>query len=184
MTDQVFDNSVLRRVWDAFPELSLQATRFRGQVTLVIEPEPAHNILRFLREDPDCNYELLSDVTAADYLGYPSETPRRFAVVWVLRSFTRDDLLLVKCWLDPSIDTSGNDEDPALEVASVCDIWPGAEWREREIYDMFGIRFSGHPDLRRILTWTEFPAFPLRKDYPLRGRGERENLEVIDRDAT
>lgn len=184
MTDHAFDHSVLRRVRDAFPELSLQATRFRGQVTLVIEAEQSHNILRFLREDPECNFELLSDVTAADYLDYPSETPRRFAVVWVLRSFSRDDLLLVKCWLDPSIDTTGNEEDPALEVASVCDIWPGAEWREREVYDMFGIRFSGHPDLRRILTWTEFPAFPLRKDYPLRGRGERENLEVIDRDAT
>jgi NADH-quinone oxidoreductase subunit C len=184
MADSPKEHPALQRVKDSFPEHSFTATRFRTQITLIVEPAEAHKVLRFLHEDPDCDYALLSDVTAADYLGYPSKTPRRFAVVWVLRSFSRDDLLLVKCWLDPSIDTTGNEEDPALEVPSVCDIWPGAEWREREVYDMFGIRFSGHPDMRRILTWADFPAFPLRKDYPLRGRGERENLEVIDRDST
>ena len=89
----------------------------------------------------------------------------------------------MKTYLDPSIDTSGIEPDPALELDSVTDIWPGAEWREREVYDMFGIRFTGHPDLRRILTWEDFPAHPLRKDYPLRGRGEREMYKVMERDA-
>ena len=64
---------------------------------------------------------------------------------------------------------------------SVCDLWAGAEWPEREVYDMFGIRFRNHPDLRRILTWEDFPAHPLRKDYPLRGRGEREMYTVMER---
>ncbi|HIB01593.1 MAG TPA: NADH-quinone oxidoreductase subunit C, partial [Phycisphaerales bacterium] len=62
------------------------------------------------------------------------------------------------------------------------DIWEGAEWREREVFDMFGIHFRNHPDLRRILMWKDFPAFPLRKDYPLQGRGERTNLVVVKRD--
>jgi hypothetical protein len=66
-------------------------------------------------------------------------------------------------------------------VDSVTDLWPGAEWTEREVFDMFGIRFRNHPDLRRILTWESYPAHPLRKDYPLRGRGERENYRVVSR---
>ncbi len=184
MSSTSIEHPALQRVKEVFPEGSFTASLFRGQVTLVLDSSETHNVLRFLREDPECSYELLSDVTAVDYLDYPARTSKRFAVVWVLRSFSRDDLLLVKCWLDPSIETDGNEDDPALEVQSVCDIWPGAEWREREVYDMFGIRFSGHPDLRRILMWKDFPVFPLRKDYPLRGRGERENLDVIDRDAT
>ncbi len=70
---------------------------------------------------------------------------------------------------------------PALYLDSVTDIWPGAEWPEREVFDMFGIRFRNHPDLRRILTWEAYPAHPLRKDYPLRGRGEREQYKIVDR---
>ena len=71
----------------------------------------------------------------------------------------------------------------SLQVDSVTDIWPGAEWREREVYDMYGIRFLNHPDLRRILMWEEFPGHPLRKDFPLRGRGEREHYKTLDRES-
>ena len=117
MSTTSIDHPVLHRVKEAFPEGAFSASLFRGQVTLVLEPEVAHDVLRFLREDPDCSYELLSDVTAADYLDYPARTSKRFAVVWVLRSFSRDDLLLVKTWLDPSMETGGNEEDPALEDA-------------------------------------------------------------------
>jgi NADH-quinone oxidoreductase subunit C len=87
----------------------------------------------------------------------------------------------VKVFLDPSIPTDGIAEDPSLWLDSVTDLWPGAEWLEREVFDMFGIRFRNHPDLRRILTWEAYPAHPLRKDYPLRGRGEREAYKVVDR---
>jgi NADH-quinone oxidoreductase subunit C len=86
-------------------------------------------------------------------------------------------------FLNPTIDTTGIDPDPALVVDSVTDLWPGAEWMEREVYDMYGIRFRNHPDLRRILTWKDFPAHPLRKDYPLRGRGEREHYQKLARDS-
>ncbi len=171
------------RVVEVFGDRQLHMTLFRGQSTLIVQPADAHELLRFLREDPACDCNMLVDVTAVDYLGYPVEQPGRFAVVWVLRSHTHDQLLLMKTFLDPTIETSGIEPDPGLEVDSACDIWPGAEWREREVYDMFGIRFKGHPDLRRILTWRDFPAHPLRKDYPLRGRGERENHAVADRDS-
>ena len=178
------DHPTFARVKAAFPDARFLATEFRRQATLVVAPADLHKVLRYLRDDPECDYDFLSDVTAVDYLGYPSKTPGRFAVVYLLASYAHGRRLIVKTFLDPSIDTSGAEPDPALEVASVTDIWPGAEWREREVYDMFGIRFTGHPDLRRILTWEGFGAHPLRKDYPLRGRGERESFRVLDRDAT
>ena len=123
-------------------------------------------------------------MTGADYLDYPAEMPGRFAVVYLLASYQHGRRLALKTFLDPSIDTGGIEPAPALEVDSVCDIWPGAEWPEREVFDMFGIRFRNHPDLRRILTWKDFPAHPLRKDYPLRGRGERERYVVIERESS
>jgi NADH-quinone oxidoreductase subunit C len=183
MSTPTLDHPTLARVKNAFPDAKLMASEFRGQTTLVVEPADAHKVLRFLRDDPECDYDFLADVTAADYLGYPSEMPARFAVIWVLASGRHGRRITVKTFLDPTVDTSGTEPDPALVVDTVTDIWPGAEWREREAYDMFGIRFDGHPDLRRILTWEDYPAYPLRKDYPLRGRGEREMYRVMDRDA-
>jgi NADH-quinone oxidoreductase subunit C len=116
-----------------------------------------------------------------DYLNYPASMPGRFAVLYNLISTIHDRRFFVKVFLDPSLPTDGIVEDPTLWVDSVTDLWPGAEWYEREVFDMFGIRFRNHPDLRRILTWEAYPAHPLRKDYPLRGRGEREGYKVIDR---
>jgi len=175
------DHPTLPAVKAAFPDVPLHAAEFRGQTTLVVPPATLHRVLRFLRDDPQCDYNFLSDVTAADYLGYPAPQPGRFAVVYLLLSHAFNRRLTVKAYLDPSMDTAGNAEDPALEVDSACDIWPGAEWREREVYDMYGIRFRNHPDLRRILLWKDYPAFPLRKDYPLRGRGEREAYRVLQK---
>jgi NADH-quinone oxidoreductase subunit C len=176
------DHPTLAEVKRAFPEVKFRATEFRRQTALIVPPSHVHAVMLFLRDSHACDYNFLSDVAGVDYLNYPAETPGRFAVVYVLRSLRHDRLLVVKTFLDPSLPTDGIEPDPALEVDSVTDIWPGAEWREREVYDMFGIRFRNHPDLRRILTWKEFPAHPLRKDYPLRGRGERETYRVIDRD--
>jgi len=185
MTRQVqtnLDHPTLPRVKRAFPGIALKATEFRGQTALIVPAENAHQMLRFLRDDPECDYNFLADVCGVDYLNYPAPALGRFAVVYVLRSYTHDRLLIVKVFLDPSFDTSGIEPDPALEADSVTDIWAGAEWREREVYDMFGIRFRNHPDLRRILLWKEYPAHPLRKDYPLRGRGERESYRIVGRE--
>lgn len=169
-------------VKERFPTIGLKAAVFHGLTTLVVPPAHLHEVMAFLKHDPRCQYDFLSDVTAVDYLNYPTSTLGRFAVVYVLRSYPFDRKLVVKTYLDPSIDTNGNERDPALILDSVTDIWPGAEWPEREVFDMFGIQFRNHPDLRRILLWEKYPAFPLRKDYPLRGRGEREMYKVIHTD--
>ena len=182
MTNPQPDHPTLSRVKASFAEVKFLAAEFRGQTTLVVPAGHLHEVMRFLRDDPECDYNFLSDVTAVDYLGYPAETPGRFAVVYLLASYTHDRRRTVKVYLDPSLDTSGTEADPALVVDSVTDLWPGAEWREREVYDMYGIRFRNHPDLRRILMWEGYPAHPMRKDYPLHGRGEREMFRVVQRE--
>lgn len=168
----------------AFPSAKLRATEYRDQATLVVEPSDLHAIMKFLRDDEACLYNFLSDVVGIDYLNYPAKTEGRFAVVYNLCAYSRDDRFFVKVYLDPSLPTDGIENDPALVVDSVCDLWPGAEWTEREVFDMFGIRFNNHPDMRRILLWEDYPAHPLRKDYPLRGRGERESYRVVDRTSS
>lgn len=181
------DHPTIERLKSKFSGKGLQATVFRGQTTVVTPKEISHDVMEFLRNDPESSYDFLSDVCGVDYLNYPEAQvgPKgRFAVVYNMVSTEHNRRLFVKIYLDPSLDTSGIEEDPDLVVDSVCDIWPGAEWNERETYDMYGIRFTNHPDLRRILTWEKFPAHPLRKDYPIHGRGERESYRVLDRDAS
>ena len=177
------DHPTLPVLKAAFPDAKFLAAEFRGQTTVVVPRERLKDVCRLLRDDPQCSYEFLADVTAVDYLNYPSPQPGRFAVVWNLVSHTFDRRLRLKVFLNPTMDTTGIDADPALMVDSVTDLWPGAEWPEREVFDMFGIRFRNHPDLRRILMWKDFPAHPLRKDYPLRGRGEREHYQKLARDS-
>jgi len=179
------DHPTLPLVKAKFPSAGLLATEFRQQTTLVVPKQHLHEVMSFLRNDEQCLYDFLSDVVGVDYLNYPAKKnvpAGRFAVVYNLVSYTHNRRLFVKVMLDPTLDTSGIEDDPGLHVDSVTDIWPGAEWTEREVFDMYGIYFDGHPDLRRILTWEKFPAHPLRKDYPLEGRGERETYRVIGRE--
>jgi NADH-quinone oxidoreductase subunit C len=186
MPKPTLDHPTLPLIKQNFPAVKLLATEYRGQSTLIVPVENMHEVLTFLRNDPGCLYEFLSDVVGVDYLNYPSpkNAPAgRFAVVYNLVSYTHNRRLFIKVLLNPSLDTTGIVDDPALHLPTVTDIWPGAEWTEREVFDMFGIRFDGHPDLRRILLWEAYPAHPLRKDYPLRGRGEREQYNTIDRDS-
>lgn len=181
------DHPSLPLIKKQFPDVRFLATEFRGRTTLVVSPEHLHDVLTFLRHDDQCAYDFLSDVVGVDYLNYPVDKsalpPGRFAVVYCLCSYRDNRRLYVKVMLDPSLPTGGIDDDPALHLPTATDIWPGAEWPEREVFDMYGIRFDGHPDLRRILLWETYPAHPLRKDYPLRGRGERETYEVIERET-
>ena len=132
-----------------------------GETTVFVDPARVLDIVRWLHEDPAQRYDYLSDVTAVEYrdLELPLE------VVWHLRSLPFRRFLRLKAQLPRS---------QPLEVESVWPVYRGADWLERECYDMFGIRFRGHPDLRRILMWEQYKeGYPLRKDFPLRGRFSR-----------
>jgi NADH-quinone oxidoreductase subunit C len=175
------DHPTFAHLKRGFSSKKFRATEFRRQSTLIVDAADLHEVMAFLRDNAETRYDLLSDIGGVDYLNYPASMPGRFAVLYNLISTIHDRRFFVKVFLDPSLPTDGIVEDPTLWVDSVTDLWPGAEWYEREVFDMFGIRFRNHPDLRRILTWEAYPAHPLRKDYPLRGRGEREGYKVIDR---
>ena len=117
--------------------------------------------MQWLRDDPAQRYDYLSDVTAVEY----RDLEQPIEVVWHLRSLPYRRFLRVKIELPRG---------SPLEVASVWSLWKSADWLERECYDMFGIKFKGHPDLRRILMWEQYrEGYPLRKDFPLRGRFSR-----------
>lgn len=132
-----------------------------GETTVYITPASAAEVCRWLHDDPTQRYEYLSDVTAVEY----RDAARPLEVVWHLRSIAFRRFLRLKAELPKGAE---------LVVPSVHAIWNGADWLERECYDMFGIRFDGHPDLRRILMWEGYrEGYPLRKDFPLRGRFSR-----------
>jgi NADH-quinone oxidoreductase subunit C len=132
-----------------------------GETTVIVDNAAAHDIIQFLKDDAGQRYDYLSDVTAVEF----RDLERPIEVVWHLRSLPFRRFLRVKVLLEKGA---------ALEVPSVWDLYKGADWLERECYDMFGIKFAGHPDLRRILMWEQYKeGFPLRKDFPLRGRFSR-----------
>ena len=132
-----------------------------GETVVYVEPSAVHDVVRWLKDDPSQRYDFLSDVTAVEYRD--PEVP--IEVVWHLRSLPFRRFLRVKSQLAKG---------KPLEIDSVYDVYRSADWLERECYDMFGIRFRGHPDLRRILMWESYrEGFPLRKDFPLRGRFSR-----------
>ncbi len=169
-TDPATDHeATLRTLAQTLGEGAFTTSRFRANLRLHTSPAKLLDLLRTLRDQ--CGFNLLSEVGGVDYLGYPGRTGARFEVHHVLRNLETSELVIVKTGVD--------DPDPTLPSATP--LWPGANWMEREVFDMFGIRFSDHPDLRRILMPPEFAAYPLRKDYPLRGRGERHNFPRLMR---
>jgi len=136
---------------------------------VTVPADQLYAYLEFLKADG--GFDLLVDITCVDYLSYRGAADR-FGLVYCLANSITAERLIVRCHLN----------EPELTVASAVPLWEGANWLEREVFDMFGIVFEGHPDLRRILLPDEFAGYPLRKDYPLRGRGERHNFERITRE--
>jgi NADH-quinone oxidoreductase subunit C len=147
---------------------SFTTSAFRDNRRVVVPPARLYALLECLKRA--CSFDMLVDITAVDYLHYP-DAKDRFGVVYALLNTGTGERVYVKTYLN----------EPELSLPSAFPLWKAADWLEREVYDMFGIVFEGHPDLRRILMPEEFTAYPLRKDYPLRGRGERHNLPVITR---
>ena len=182
-------SELIESVRDRFPDAVLSSHAFRGDATVVVGREPLLEAARFVKQDPAFEMNLLVDLSAVDYSAFgkrptpaffassgvavkpspqiPDEDPwpgppaeARFAVVYHFYSTARKHRLRLVVPV----------EEGDAEVDSLTSLWPGANWLEREVWDMFGISFKGHPDLRRILMYEEFEGHPLRKDYPVNKR--------------
>ncbi len=154
-------NPSVGRLRATFGDAIGRAAEVCGDSIVVVRAERLLDVLRFLKETPDQAYDYLVDITAVEY----RDRERPLEVVYFLRALQRRADLRIKVELDPRGE---------LAVDSVVPLWAGANWLEREVYDMFGIAFRGHPDLRRILMWETYAeGYPLRKDFPLRGRFSR-----------
>ena len=145
----------VNKVKEKFPGSILEVIHFRGETTLILRPGDVLPICRFLYDDPTLSYDYLIDLCGVDR--YPHEP--RFEVVYHLCAMKSRHRLRLRVGLPA--------ENPRL--SSVTSVWKGANWLEREAFDLFGIIFDGHPDLRRILLTPDWEGYPLRKDYPLQG---------------
>ena len=160
------DNDLVKRYKEKFGPAILEAWTDRKQAILVVARELLGEIALHSRDHE--KFDWLSDLTAVDW----PKREKRFDIVLNMYSFEKNERLRLKAHASAE-----------ERVPSVQGIWSTANWMEREVYDMFGIIFVGHPDLRRILTWNGFGSYPLRKDYPLRGVGERERYQIVTREG-
>ena len=161
--------TLLQKVQEKFSPEILETHTFRGDETIVIRPDALRAVAQFLKETPELDFNFLMDLTAVDYLFFAGgrislqggsvsggQKEFRFEVVYHFFSLKHNHRLRLKVPVD--------EKNP--EVDTLFDLWPSANWYEREVWDMFGIRFKGHPNLKRILMYEEFQGHALRKDYP------------------
>ncbi len=146
---------------EKFPDDVLSTEEFRGQVSIIINKERLLDICRYLHKEPGLSMDYLRDLTAVDYLG---KKEPRFEVVYHLYSIEHRHLIRLKAPV----------AEAHCSIDSVVPVWIGADWHERECYDLFGITFKGHPDLRRILLPEDWEGHPLRRDYPAAGPGPED----------
>ena len=162
--------SILDEIQQKLSNAILATHDFRGDETIVVKGKLLLETMRLLKEDPEFDFNILMDLSAVDYLTFEGPSPvrpdvaegkgPRFEVVYHLYSLTKNHRLRVKVPLE--------EKDPL--IPTVACLWPAADWYEREVWDMFGIRFQGHPNLKWILMYEEFTGHPLRKDYPVNQR--------------
>lgn len=160
---------IIETVKTKFGQSVLGSSNQFGQAAVAVAREDIVEVLRFLRDDPQMHFDFLIDVCGVDYLEMGGR--ERFGVVYQLYSSPHNHRLRVKAFVSET----------ELSIDTVSQLWPSAEWAEREVYDMYGIQFKGHPDMRRILNPDDFEGFPLRKDFPVHGIGYREDYEKIER---
>ncbi len=149
------ESLVLQRLREQFGDALVEVRLWRNETTVVLRPQDLVRLSRFLRDDPDLAFDFLSDVTGVDRLKLPEASPR-FEVVYHLYSLQHHRRLRLKVRVDEG-----------EAVPTVTAVWATANWHEREVFDMFGVPFEGHPDLRRILMPDDWEGHPLRKDYPV-----------------
>jgi NADH-quinone oxidoreductase subunit C len=154
-TDGAAESLALQRLRERFADALLEVKVWRNETTIVLGRDDLVRVCRFLKEDPDLTFDFLSDVTGVDRLQLPENQPR-FEVVYHLYSLAHKRRLRLKVRVDEG-----------EAVPSVTAVWETANWHEREVFDLFGIPFEGHPDLRRILMPDDWEGHPLRKDYPV-----------------
>jgi NADH-quinone oxidoreductase subunit C len=164
----VTHEEIVTRAREAFGAEAVTVSKFRDNRRLVVPAARVFQVLQWLKDR--AGFDMLVELGGADYLQY-RDAKDRYGVWYVLLNVSTGQRIIVKTFV--------NDPKPALP--SVFGLWRGSDWMEREVYDMYGIEFDGHPDLRRILMPDEYTAFPLRKDYPMRGKGERHNFPNITR---
>lgn len=159
---------IVSTLQSSFGAANVATSVFRHNRRVHVGPAQLFEVLRLLKED--YKFNMLVELGAVDYLKYP-DAADRFGVIYILLNTDNGERIIVKTALN----------EPELTLPSAFPLWRGADWMEREIFDMYGIVFAGHPNLRRILMPEEFTSYPLRKDYPMRGRGERHNFPVLTR---
>mgnify|MGYP002619563905 CR=1 FL=1 len=159
----------LKAIEKKFKAVILDSHDRCGDETVIVRPEGLRELCLYLKHDDKMAFDYMNDITAVDYL----ERKPRFEVVYHLMSLKHRHRIRIKVPL----------EEGALVVDSVHDVWRAANWGEREVWDMYGIRFRNHPDLRRILMYEEFEGHPLRKDYPIQKSQPRMDLRARERDA-
>ena len=150
---------VLDRLKAQFGASILETSSFRGDDCAIVPTSSRRAVATFLRDDAECAFDHFIDITAVDYPEREADGIGRFDLVLHLRSMSKKHRVRLKARVKDG-----------EEVDSLTSLWAGADWTEREVFDMFGIRFRGHPDLRRILMPEDFPDFPLRKDFPVQGK--------------
>lgn len=177
-------SDILRLLTERFG--ALETSLFRGQTRIVVPEFKSLEVLAFLK---DSGFDMLVDLTCVDYLEY-RDALRRYGLVYLLASTLTNQRLTLRVFVDDPVmnphavlsDGPEAADKPMPTVRSAVPLWAAANWLEREVWDLFGVRFLGHPDLRRLVMPDAFTAHPLRKDYPLQGRGERHNFPVLTRD--
>ena len=177
VTAKVEQPLVVQKVQEKYPDAILDVSDARGELTITVRKDVIYELMGFLKSDSELAYNFLADITAVDYSVMEDVLMKydyaRFMVVYHLLSTERKERLRVKVPV----------HEKELGIPSMTSIWKVANWLERETYDMFGIDFEDHPDLRRILMPDDYEGYPLRKDYPLRGRGERETFNFEEQNV-
>jgi NADH-quinone oxidoreductase subunit C len=155
------------RIQREFPKAVAKVVEWRGDIAVTVTRDSLHDVARFLHDDPDMDFDYIVHVSSVDW----PEDAQRFEVVYEVYSIKKRQRIRLKTRV-PEADCL---------VDSLTDIWKGADFMEREVYDMMGIRFRNHPDLRRILMPDDYDeGYPLRKDFPLRGKGWRDTFEFLN----